>query len=73
MHAIRLKLLTPTYVVDGPRLEQQKDAKRANVEPTDAQAKWQHAPPNFQECLYVMSDHVFGAGFCNKIVDTCIP
>ena len=38
-----LEALIPAYVVDGPHVEHLKDARRANVEPTDAQAKWQHA------------------------------
>ena len=41
-----LEALIPTYVVDGPHVEHLKDARTANVEPTDAQAKWQHALPN---------------------------
>ncbi len=41
-----LEVLAPTYVVDGPHVEHLKDARRANVEPTDAQAKWQHACQN---------------------------
>ena len=35
------EILTPIYVVDGPRIEHTKDAKRASVEPTDAQVEWQ--------------------------------
>ena len=41
-----LEALIPTYVVDGLHVEHLKDARRANVEPNDAQAKWQHALPN---------------------------
>ena len=40
------EVLIPTYVVDGPRDEYQKDATTANVEPTDVQVKRQHASPN---------------------------
>lgn len=43
----RQELRIPTYVVDGPRDEDQKDAGRAKVEPTDVQAKWQDDLPNF--------------------------
>ena len=36
---------TPTCVVDGPRVEH-----LANVEPTDAQAKWKHDFPSSDSC-----------------------
>ena len=37
------QVLTPRCFVDVPHVEYQKDARRVNVEPTDAQANWQHA------------------------------
>ena len=39
------QVLNPRCFVDGPHVECQKDARRANVEPTDAQANWQHVNP----------------------------
>ena len=38
--------LNPRCFVDGPHVDCQKDARRANDEPTDAQANWQHVLPN---------------------------
>ena len=46
-------VLTSTCFVDGPHVEYQKDARNANVEPTDAQANWH------QHCK--IKEHTFGS------------
>ena len=39
-------VLITTHVVDCPWFEHPKDARTANIEPIDLQARWQHAVPN---------------------------